>query len=561
MRTFLRRLGLSLLVLASLLPLAALAQATNAFSGALQQLLAAPERPFLHAGDSPQALNTLRALYVRHGFAPLWQRAGTPTAQALRLVQALRDAEAYGLRPADYDAALIDAQIHELIAARELSTTRWAELDLRLSSAALRFVTHLHYGRVDPRACGFRLPAPRVDLDAAAAVDRLATAGDTDAAITAVEPPFHHYQLLKAALTTYRRLAADRNLAPLPAFVGRSVKPGGHYVGAAALRRLLVALGDISADAAAPASGPELDDTLDSALVAGLASFQARHGLAADGVLGKRTFAALTVPLARRVRQIELTLERWRWLPAFDSPPIVVNVPQFRLFAFQTGEDRESDVLRMDVIVGQAFPHTRTPVFLADMKYVIFRPYWDVPQSIVRRELMPEIRGNPGYLERNHMELVRGEADDSPVVPATPENVEALAAGGLRLRQLPGDDNALGAIKFVFPNPYNVFLHGTPAQHLFKEARRAYSHGCIRVSDPVALAQYVLRNAPGDWSRENIELAMSGEPNQRVTLSKPIRVMVLYGTVIAAESGRVLFFDDIYGHDRKLERLLEAEHR
>jgi murein L,D-transpeptidase YcbB/YkuD len=157
------------------------------------------------------------------------------------------------------------------------------------------------------------------------------------------------------------------------------------------------------------------------------------------------------------------------------------------------------------------------------------------------------------------MEIVQGDSDDSPVVAPTPANIAALAAGRLRLRQQPGEDNALGAIKFVFPNPYNVYLHSTPAQHLFKESRRAFSHGCIRVSDPMALAEYVLRNADGDWTRDKIDAAMNGEPNQHVALSTPIQVMILYGTVLATESGRVLFFDDIYGHDRRLERLLRVQ--
>jgi murein L,D-transpeptidase YcbB/YkuD len=298
---------------------------------------------------------------------------------------------------------------------------------------------------------------------------------------------------------------------------------------------------------------------LDDALVAGLRRFQERHGIEADGVLGKRTYAALAVPLTQRLRQIEITLERWRWLPEFKTPPIIVNLPQFRLFAFRSTNDRAADILQMDVIVGQAFPRTRTPIFVAQMKYVVFRPYWDVPMSILERELLPDIRANPAYLDRNHMEIVNGDGDDSPVVAPTPANIAALGAGRFRLRQLPGEDNALGAIKFVFPNPYNVYLHSTPAQHLFQKSRRAFSHGCIRVSDPVALAEHVLRNAEGQWSREAIEEAMNGEPNRRVDLETPIQVMILYATVLATETGRVYFFDDLYGHDGRLERLLRVQ--
>lgn len=548
-------LGIGLLLGAHFLIPQACAQVPDSVSGSLQRMLADPEHPYLRNGDLPQGLDTLRALYEKHGFAPIWQRWGNPTPRAQRLVKVLRDAEAYGLRPSDYDAGLLDAQLRELRAAHNPPAARRAEFDLRLSGAALRLAVDLHYGQVDPRACGFELPAPRSDLDRIGTIERLSDTNDAKAVLAAVEPQFRHYRLLKAALAKYRRLASDTTLTALPKFAGRSVKPGGRYAGAAALRRLLIALGDLRPGAASN------DETLDDALVAGLQSFQARHGFPADGVLGGRTFAALTVPLARRVRQIELSLERWRWLPAFETPPIVVNVPEFRLFAFRTTDDRESDTLRMDVIVGQSFPETQTPVFLAEMKYVVFRPYWDVPDTILQREMLPEIRGNRGFLEKNHLELVRGWKDDSPVVPPTPENIEALASGVLRLRQQPNGDNALGAIKFVLPNYHSVYLHSTPTRHLFKESRRDFSHGCIRVSDPVALAAHVLRNAVGDWTAGKIEEAMNGAPNQRVNLSKPIQVLILYSTAMATESGQVLFFDDLYGHDERLEKLLQARNR
>ena len=547
-------LGFYIVLLAGFVPQAR-AQATGGMSASLQQALAGA--PDLHHRDFPQGLDMLRAVYAKRGFLPIWLESGTPTVQARRLAQALRDAGAHGLDPADYDADWIDAQIRELLAAPDAREARWAALDLRLSSAALRYVMHLHYGRVDPRAGGFNLPVPRADLDPIETVDRLAGADDTAAVLAAIEPHFHHYRLLEAALAKYRRLAPDDGLTALPPLGARSIRPGERYSGAKALRRLLAALGDLGSDAPAASR----DRTLDSDLVAALRSFQERHGLVADGVLGKHTYAALTVPLARRVRQIELTLERWRWLPAFETPPIVVNIPAFRLYAFRTTEDHESDMLRMDVIVGRSFPETQTPVFMAQMKHVVFWPYWDVPDSIVQREMLPQIRAKPAFLTRNHLELVSGRRDDSPVVPSTRKNIKALATGAVRLRQQPGPDNALGAIKFVFPNVHSVYLHSTPDKRLFKESSRAFSHGCIRVGDPVALAAHVLRNAEGDWNAEKIDLAMKGEPNQRVALSKPIQVMILYGTVMAMESGRVQFFEDIYGYDQKLEELLQLRNK
>jgi len=259
---------------------------------------------------------------------------------------------------------------------------------------------------------------------------------------------------------------------------------------------------------------------------------------------------------ATNVRKIELTLERWRWLPAFRSPPIIVNIPEFRLFAFQTTADRAANILQMDVIVGRTFPRTRTPVFVADMTSVIFRPYWDVPRSIMLREELPKIRANPAYLAAQHLEIVRGDTDAATPMPPTPASIEALASGVARLRQRPGPDNALGLIKFDLPNRYDVYLHSTPAQQLFLRQRRAFSHGCIRVSDPVALAALVLRDTPGEWTPARIEAAMNGAQTFRVRLAHPVRVIILYGTVLAKEDGEVLFFHDIYGQDRRLERLL-----
>jgi murein L,D-transpeptidase YcbB/YkuD len=256
------------------------------------------------------------------------------------------------------------------------------------------------------------------------------------------------------------------------------------------------------------------------------------------------------------VRKIELTLERWRWLPAFQTPPIIVNIPEFRLFAFRTTADRAEDILQMDVIVGRTFPRTRTPVFVADMTSVIFRPYWDVPRNIMLREELPKIRANPAYLAAQHLEIVRGATDAATPLPPTPATLQALANGAARLRQRPGPDNALGLIKFDLPNRYNVYLHSTPAQQLFLRPRRAFSHGCIRVSNPVALAALVLRDTLGDWTPARIEAAMNGAQTFRVRLTRPIRVIILYETVLAKQDGEVLFFHDLYGQDRRLERLL-----
>jgi len=516
----------------------------------LRQLLAERQHPYLAAADFAREHDLLLRVYAARDYAPLWIDGARASPQAIGLLHALENAHMRGLRDEDYEAAAIRSRLGELRA-----PVAGARFDLALSIVALRFLSDLHFGRATPQAAGFHLEVPPARLDLAESLARLAASASVKATIDGIEPPFAHYRLLRDALARYRELALDADLHRLPPFEGRSLKPGDSYAGAAHLRRLLAALGDLPPDrasAADPIIGPDL--------VAAIEQFQRRHGLAVDGVIGKRTFAELTRPLAARLRQIELTLERWRWLPHFDLPPIVVNIPQFRLFAFHTRVDREAEMVGMDVIVGESFPRSRTPVFTEEIRQVVFRPYWDVPHSITVREMLPAFRRNPAWFERNSLEIVRGAGDDAVPVPATPENVVALAAGSLRLRQRPGPDNSLGLVKFVLPNAFNVYLHATPAHALFDQSRRAFSHGCIRVRDPVALAEHVFHDQPEPWSRERIERAMQeGPDSQRVTLPRPVPVFVVYGTAVATEAGRVLFFDDIYGHDRRLEALLGLE--
>jgi L,D-transpeptidase YcbB len=523
------------------------AQAADGVPAQIAAAVAAYRAPQRRSSVDFGATQALRSIYVERANAPLWSRDGHATAQAQALVRELQRADSYGLQREDYAGDAIAQLAEKPTGTGAAETGHWARFDVQLSGAALRFMSDLHYGRVKPAAAGFNLPEMHQPLDLGATLSALAGSSDVGQAIGAIEPPFHHYALLKSALAKYLDLAQRPELKSLPAIAG-SLKPGDAYAGAPALRRLLIALGDL------PAGSAAADDTTFSAeLSDGVRAFQQRHGIAPDGVLGKSTFNVLTTSFAKRVRQIDLTLERWRWLPPFETPPIIVNIPQFRLFAFRTTEDWVADILQMDVIVGKTYPRTQTPVFESDMRYVVFRPYWDIPPSILRNEMLPKIRANPGYLAAQRLQIVNGQGDNSPVVPPSPEAIEGLAAGRLRLRQMPGEDNALGLVKFMFPNTYNVYLHSTPAHRLFKESVRAFSHGCIRVSDPLALATYVMRDEPGGWTRERIDAAMNGSKTERVNLQQPIRVLILYGTALATEAGPILFFDDLYGLDRKLE--------
>lgn len=501
---------------------------------------------------SPAIRRALGALYTGDAPALLWSHSGAATPEARALLEALQSVSLYGLSAADYAGSGLAARLAILSANHEAAPADWSRFDRELTSAALTLVQDLHFGRIDPRAAGFDMPARAEGFDPAAVVGQLATRSDTAAVLSAVEPNYLHYRLLRQSLARYRELAAAPQLPALAPLPRRSVKPGEDYAGAVQLRARLAAVGDLS-----PQQAARTDPMLDDALVAGLKRFQYLHGLAEDGALGNSTLAALRIPFAQRVRQIELTLERWRWVPPLRPPTLIVNIPEFRLFLIRSVVDEEADMLRMNVIVGRQFPQLHTPVFTADMTAVLFRPYWDIPPSIVRHELLAELRADPHYLEAHDMELVdSGTAESGATLMATPANLQALAAGRLRLRQRPGPDNALGLIKFVLPNGYDVYLHSTPAQRLFAEPRRAFSHGCIRVSDPVALAADVMRGTAGEWTPQKIRAAMNGDATLRVTLAQPVHVLILYGTAVATEDGAVHFFDDIYGQDRRLETLL-----
>jgi murein L,D-transpeptidase YcbB/YkuD len=297
-----------------------------------------------------------------------------------------------------------------------------------------------------------------------------------------------------------------------------------------------MALGDLPADTDEGAA-----ITYSGAIVAGVEHFQRRHGLHADGLLGHDTQTALAVPLAWRVRQIELALERLRWLPHLgDERFIGVNIPMFRLWAWDGIRQDGAASFQTAVIVGRAF-NTETPIFVEEMRDIVFRPAWNVPASITRREILPALRHDPEYLRRHDMEVVSA--------PGEP----------LRVRQRPGPHNALGLVKFVFPNDENVYMHGTPAPALFARPRRDFSHGCIRVEDPVGLAEWALSGQPG-WTRDRILDAMNGDHSARAPLTKPIRVVLFYLTaVVTPEDGAVHFALDIYGHDARLDRRLRSE--
>ena len=469
--------------------------------------------------------------YESSGYQLAWVRAGEASPQARAIIHTLEASEIKGLDPEDYDGSRWSDRLSQV--RTDAGAVRF---DLALTVSAMRYISDVSSGKVNPEVFSLGLRFYQKKCDLPGTLRELTNARDVAADLDRLEPPFEGYWRTEKALAEYVKLAGQDEGEVLPA-TKKPVEPSDQYPGAQRLERLLRLVGDLRPN---------------NTLVEALKRFQIRHGIEPDGCIGKATLKELNTPLSQRVRQLQLVLERWRWVPhSFPRPPIVVNIPEFRLRAY---DDQYRPELEMKVVVGRAYRH-KTPVFSGNMTHLIFRPYWDVPLSIQRSELVPRIAKDPGYLAHNDYEIVNSKRQVVSSSSVSADLLTQLRSGGLFIRQVPGQKNALGLVKFLFPNQYNVYLHSTPAKSLFLRSRRDFSHGCIRVEKPEALAQWVLRGMPG-WNIDRIQAAENGADSIQVNLDKPIPVLIVYGTAVV-EGGEVFFFDDIYGHDAALEHLLD----
>lgn len=477
--------------------------------------------------DEPDSV--LVEFYAAREFAPYWTQKDKLSDEADSLLWHLCNAADHALNPADYDVATLEAlraRAYEELDADTSRAQALADLELALSRAFVRYARDVTEGRVRPEDVNGQWHMRGERFDPAAALRR-ATSGDLRGALGAQHDG---YAPLHAALRRYRDVAAAGGWPTVPEDLGATAAVD-------ALRQRLAASGDLeTAGTGAP----------DAALVEALRRFQQRHGLPETGRVDADTRAALNVPVERRIRQLELNLERRRWMPAqLGDSYVFVNIPDYHLYAYQDGEA----ALDMPVIVGEQY--TQTPVFADTMQYVVFAPYWNVPPSITLEEILPAAQRDPSYLAANRYEVVAG---DEVVSPAR-LTADAVERGSVRVRQTPGPHNALGNVKFMFPNEYNIYLHDTPADALFDEQARSFSHGCIRLSDPGAFAQFVLGPNSG-WDAARIREAMQGNSEQNVPLERRLPVYITYLTAWAEEDGTVHFRDDVYGHDARLAAAL-----
>jgi len=503
--------------------------------------------PDLRWPDFSDYSKHVKKFYEFNGDSLWWVKGMEPTAQARQVIALMLQADQKGLSADDYDASRWNDRLASLQpATRQPMEADAVKFDLALTVCAMRYISDLHIGKVNPKHFAFALDDESKKCDLPVFLkDHVASGSDVAAVLAQVDPQYPGYRRTMQALRTYMELAKKDDGEQLPP-LKRAIVPGEAYPGVPRLTRLLRLVGDLPADANVPADPP----IYEGALVDAVKSFQRRHGRDSNGRVDAQTLADLNVPLSRRIRQMQLTLERWRWLPdTYQKAPIVANIPEFRLRAY----DKDFNIgVTMNVVVGKSYGH-HTPVFGETMKYVIFRPYWEVPPSIIRGELIPHILRDPEYLAEKGFEIVDSRRSVVAEGPVTSEVLSQLRTGKLFIRQKPGPKNALGLAKFLFPNSYNVYMHDTPATEFFAKSRRDFSHGCIRLERPADLAAWVLRDNPG-WNPDRIRAAMNGNEPQQVNLAHPIPVLILYATVIVLEDGLVHFYDDIYGHDADLEK-------
>ena len=478
----------------------------------------------------------------------LWlDDAGRPRAATREAVRWLTDAEQQGLRPQDYNASRLASAVADAELAAP-SPDAAAQLDESLTRQVLAYLSDLRHGRVDPARIQARYdsataPAPNLPTVLREAVAQ----GQLQDAQRAALPPWPQYADLQKALMHYRSLADHAAWGKaLPALPGGKLQAGQRWAGLTTLAERLQALGDLPE---APATAVT---AYDATLQKAVQSFQSRHALPADGVIGKSTLDALAVPPAARVQQIALAMERLRLTPLPAAPRFVtVNVPEFMLRALRHDDAGVHKDLQMRVIVGKALD-TRTPLFDEDMLWIEFSPYWNIPPSIARKETVPTLRRNPGYLAAQGMEFVSASGVSTDV---TPQNLDAVLAGQMRIRQRPGPRNALGDIKFMLPNNQNIYLHHTPSPGLFSRTRRDFSHGCVRIEEPVALAQWVLHDQP-EWTEARIRQSMGRPRPVTAKLLEPVPVLMLYQTAVI-DGGKLHFVPDVYGQDAVLEKALK----
>ncbi len=495
--------------------------------------------------DSNNQEKWLTAVYHGLGIHPLWVDNNGPTDQAKLIFTALQSVDVDGMHPDDYGVVKI-ASLWESRTADHL-----ARLDIDLTLGLLGYIHDMREGRLAPRLLYPQLfnQAGDMGFDPLRAMFEARHNSDMAAYLTGLVPGHRHYRALKKELEHYRNIAVQGGWPVI--FPGDTLHPAASDGRIPSIRKLLQVTGDLKG-----ISETNLEQ-YDDNLVAAVKAFQDRHGLQVDGIIGRGTTAALAVPVEKRIEQILINMERWRWTEhTLGSKYVLVDIAGFTL----QGVVEDHTQLEMRVIVGKL--HHETPVFSDTIKYLEFNPFWNITPSIARNEMLEKLIKNSDYLASKHIRLFSNwHADGIELNPRSIDwnQVSRKQISRYKLRQDPGSWNALGVVKFVFPNQYSVYLHDTPVHSLFQKTDRAFSHGCIRLSEPEKLAGFLLAESDGGWTSEKIGQVVASEKRKIVRLDKPIPVHLVYQTAWVDKDGVLQFSKDLYGRDLQLTRALFAE--
>ena len=484
-----------------------------------------------------------RTFYSRRNFQAAWVEAGKPGPQIEALIQSLREAEQEGLDPHLYNVSMIEERHREaskgFLTDKGFDPREAGALDVWFTYLYMKYASDLADGLSDLSRADKTWKITTEKLDPLQHLEKALAENRISESLRELMPQVPEYKRLRSVLAKYTILKSQGGWLTVPPNL--TLKPGQRSPHLSTLATRLAATGDYQGTP--PSDGQTA--VYEEKLVEAVKVFQRRHGLVDDGVITPAVATEMNIPVDRRIAQIQMSMERWRWLPRnLGSRYILVNIPEMRLDIYEG----EKPTLTMKTVVGKE--DTPTPIFNDEMTHIIFSPYWNVPPSIAQEETLPAVLNDPGFLARNNMEVV--DASGNRVDPGS---VHVSNPETYRFRQRPGADNSLGLVKFMFPNQFNVYLHDTPADSLFARATRSYSHGCVRLEQPVALAQYVLRDQP-EWTAERIEQAMHAGEEKHVKLKAPIPVYLGYWTARVRPDGTVQFRRDVYGTDGRLTALL-----
>lgn len=522
-----------------------------------KQIKAGETPPNLTVGETPiNASELLPTFYVKQNYKPAWSDNNGLLPQAEVLINIIRDADREGLKPNDYHFSQLETALRGIRQDKVVSYPNYqsddnspnprdlANIDLLLTDAFILYGSHLLHGRINPKTVDAAWLIEDQEQDLIEVLRTALSSNKVEEALKNLMPRHPSYTSLTQALIKYREIADKGGWPTLSD--GPKMEKGEHSERVTVLRKRLAITGDLNEELT---NDSELfDDSLEQAL----RNFQRRHGLRTDGIVGQYTLAALNVPVEKRIGQIELNMERLRWLPQnLGSRYILVNVANFELYVAENNQT----LMSMRVIVGK--PYWNTPVFTAEMTYLVLNPHWNIPQTIFAEEKLPKIKKDPEYFSKDRIRVLKGWSPKAQEIDPTTIDWSKVTEQNFnyRLRQEPGTGNPLGQIKFMFPNPYHVYLHDTPQKGLFSRTDRNLSHGCIRIEKPLDLAEYVLHLSPA-WTPRKIRTAINKGATKSVGLPEPIPVYLVYFTAWVEEDSSIEFRNDIYGRDEALYQAL-----